>query len=403
VFTEGTEYCLEGELQDTRSYRLSVTAVSCNGLSSIQVSKVLVRVDVEPPTVPRDPILSLIDGADRSYVLSWGPSYDNIRNGIGYYEVFGEGINGTYLIGRTTQNWINISRPLGSNDNLMVRAVDVSGLRSKMSSQVRIDNVPPVPSIDASLDEGAGIPVHLTAESSCDPDGSIVEYTWYIEGRLARNGPDLFLTLEQGTYRIILLVTDDLGTSARLDLTLESVEDADPSLGMSMRTFIDEGSVLHIIVPVDVTIHKNMTIVEDPEVERPLLSRNVLTRTMITISSIMISLLALVGFVHSLMERKERRKDAPKNVDEEFVVDDAVPGEDPALVDVRGMVSDGRIGPRTSVWPEPIDTEPFVDDVPVDEIMVLDELETMEEPDEIEWDPLEGPEYEPLDYLEEVA
>jgi uncharacterized lipoprotein YddW (UPF0748 family) len=320
TFVQEPRFTLSSGVMDTYSYRIKVKVVSNGGLSYTIRSEEEVKVDLRPPTTPQGLSLYLIDRAQMQYILSWLPSEDNIINGIKEYEVFMENGNGTYRIGSTFSTEFIITRKLGSSHSMRVRAVDTSGYCSELSDPIMIQNIAPEPSVEVSVENNEGYPLHISTNGSYDPDGMIVSYIWWFEEGRIGSGPDLYLTMDSGSFNLTLEVIDDLGLSTRLNMSMDLIPSIDPLFSKTYRFFIDDGSESVIIVPVDMTVRKNETIIEPPVVEEPLIAgRSVLVWT-ITAVLIVLPTLVFFGIAYSLFEKRRIVQD-PHLIAERYVKD----------------------------------------------------------------------------------
>ncbi len=87
-------------------------------------------------------------------------------------------------------------------------------------------NKPPTARITANTTEGyAPLRVLLTASSSDDPDGTIVRYTWYLDGRVVGDGVSVSLNLTTpGNHTVRLVVEDDKGERDEATLIIRVLE-----------------------------------------------------------------------------------------------------------------------------------------------------------------------------------
>lgn len=78
-----------------------------------------------------------------------------------------------------------------------------------------------------------GVPVTFNASNSTDPDGSIADYTWEVEGEgTFDTGEDWFLVFDDaGTYNVTLTVTDNSGNTNETTRTVEIDPDESDSAG----------------------------------------------------------------------------------------------------------------------------------------------------------------------------
>ncbi|QSG12054.1 Pilin/Flagellin, FlaG/FlaF family [Halapricum desulfuricans] len=85
--------------------------------------------------------------------------------------------------------------------------------RNKYGEVIDPTNRPPIPKFTFSPDfPESGTPVYFDAADSRDPDGTIVDYEWHIDGSLEHSGSETYSTsLSPGKHNVTLQVEDDEG------------------------------------------------------------------------------------------------------------------------------------------------------------------------------------------------
>jgi len=118
------------------------------------------------------------------------------------------------------------------NNGSMTASVDASSITTFTSNYKdagRYGNIVPVadagPNLTRDIDQATGkAKFALDASASKDPDGTLVNYSWALNGKQTGWGPSLELELPAGSHNVTLTVTDNDGarSSANLLLTVQS-------------------------------------------------------------------------------------------------------------------------------------------------------------------------------------
>jgi hypothetical protein len=90
-----------------------------------------------------------------------------------------------------------------------------------------------VPSGDIALTcvlPGASVPVDLDGSGSFDPDGDLLQFSWFLGAVELATGPTATVALAAGLHVIQLVVTDSAGESAQATVTVRIDEDVAPVL-----------------------------------------------------------------------------------------------------------------------------------------------------------------------------
>jgi PKD repeat protein len=94
---------------------------------------------------------------------------------------------------------------------------DDDGIVGVLTRQLSIGNLPPVPAFTATPDPATVFDAVQFTDGSTDPDGSIVDRAWDLgDGTLSSATDPSHQYADDGTYRVCLTVTDDLGLSDTL-------------------------------------------------------------------------------------------------------------------------------------------------------------------------------------------
>ncbi len=318
---DGTEFYLVKGIVDTYSYRLKVRVESIAGVSSVVESPGAVIVDMFSPPSPTGLNLELVNSTLRTYELTWSRSIDNINEGTDHYELYLDDQEGTRMVGTTTEERFLISRELGQTGQLYVIAVDKAGLRSLPSKPLAFENIPPVPVITVSKDNGEGGPMVLSGLSSKDPDGSIVSYKWSLDGKVISTRPETFLTMGIGTYELIMIVYDDVGASSSLSLRINVQGKVGPFDNMTLREFLDSSNQLTVELPMENrTIHNNITVMDPPSEDHPLVSIGSALKGAMYLCILLVPLTAAGGLLISIVRKRTvvNREEKSTNIDRRF-------------------------------------------------------------------------------------
>jgi PKD repeat protein len=103
------------------------------------------------------------------------------------------------------------------NYTVHLRVTDSRGRQSESTLDLRVENRPPVATIVLPSKVVAGQPATIDGSRSSDPDGSVSDWEWDLDGdgRFERSGPTVTSTFGSwGTRTIALRVTDDWGVSS---------------------------------------------------------------------------------------------------------------------------------------------------------------------------------------------
>ena len=207
-FIKGTSLTFEGPLTEGYRYRLKVAVESNAGHRTAEESAP-VLVDLIAPGTPSETILSVMNGSNLEYNISWKRSMDSPGSGIDHYEVWS--LRGPYweMVRTTERNWTWMRRDPGRTISIKVRAVDRAGHVGGFSNEVTSNIMAPIPVITGRTVCNWGESLELSSSGSFDPDGWVMGTTWSLDGVNISNLPSISLTLEPGLYRIGLWVYDD--------------------------------------------------------------------------------------------------------------------------------------------------------------------------------------------------
>mgnify|MGYP003307845705 FL=1 len=105
-----------------------------------------------------------------------------------------------------------------------VIAKDPWGLSSQSSAIVEISNLPPIPSWSTIPEISiSGSMITFDGSSSIDPDGTVANWLWKINGK-SFSGSSVEVLLGEGTHTVRLTVTDNFGSS----ITIEDIYSLGP-------------------------------------------------------------------------------------------------------------------------------------------------------------------------------
>lgn len=112
--------------------------------------------------------------------------------------------------------------------NVTLTVTDPEGAQGSMTAQLKVLNLPPVPSFSAPANVTVNETFTLDASASRDPDGSIVGYRWEFDDGMVSNGASVVHSFSQtGVHRVVLVVTDNDGEGASAEATVR-VDPAPP-------------------------------------------------------------------------------------------------------------------------------------------------------------------------------
>ncbi|MCK5096061.1 MAG: PKD domain-containing protein [Candidatus Pacebacteria bacterium] len=89
------------------------------------------------------------------------------------------------------------------------------------NAEIPPDNIGPIAVITGTTTVTLGDPVMLSATSSYDTDGTIVEYLWEFDGATSSADTMSHIYSATGTYPVVLTVTDDDGATSTATVTVE--------------------------------------------------------------------------------------------------------------------------------------------------------------------------------------
>ncbi|KAB1184780.1 MULTISPECIES: PKD domain-containing protein [Haloferax] len=94
-----------------------------------------------------------------------------------------------------------------------LKVTDNGGKTRTLKKQIRIEN--PQPTAKFTVESVNGLSATLDGGASSDPDGTIVEYQWVIDGRAYEYGQTPTISFsDSGTHEVKLVVTDNGGSEA---------------------------------------------------------------------------------------------------------------------------------------------------------------------------------------------
>jgi hypothetical protein len=276
-----TRYVLTDNIKDGYRYKITVTAISGSGLEHSMSSKIYALVDLTIPMRPTGIYIENLEYGSREYIVSWIGSIDRTIGGILYYEVWSRMDEGDWNLYETTEKEnLSIERPIGHSLSIKVRAVDISFHYSDFSDIVQTDNQPPMPEIMIGSDLISGAPIELTTPDILDPDGCIIRFSWYVDGRFQSDMRDLRITLHEGRYTITLRVTDDQYAQGIATKEIEIIHIDEPSPNTSLNEWLEITSDKDIFMPeVNVTHYDNRSVIihRNETSDEDLVSKEVLT------------------------------------------------------------------------------------------------------------------------------
>jgi len=136
-------------------------------------------------------------------------SYDPDGTIVSYFWTFGDGTNSTGAI--TTHAYAD-----NGVYTITLKVTDNSGLTDTEIKSITVFNRPPIASFTESATSApTGTPIYFNASASYDPDGTIVSYFWtFGDGTNATGITVSHAYADNGTYTVVLKVTDNDGASA---------------------------------------------------------------------------------------------------------------------------------------------------------------------------------------------
>jgi hypothetical protein len=184
------------------SYRVRlINGTDCTERSNVPTETCLVLttndMDVETAVpIENETLLSIESVGDGRFVLSSTPT-----GGSG-------GATTTFTGDSATVSQLSIGV---ARDVTLARSTEV----------VDPSNRPPGPQIDFDPSSPtSGQAITFSAAGANDPDGDIVDYTWYVDGTQFGTGKVTTESLDPGTYNVTLNLTDNDGTHAEANRTL---------------------------------------------------------------------------------------------------------------------------------------------------------------------------------------
>ncbi|MGC9308786.1 MAG: PKD domain-containing protein, partial [Thermoplasmatota archaeon] len=127
-------------------------------------------------------------------------------------------------------------------------AKDDDGDTTRYSRDVNVSNVAPTPSFTYEPDDPKTGKYVTFRDTSTDPDGDVVNATWYFgDGASQQNGDILSHQYDdEGTYEVTLIVTDNDGATAETSQFIE-VKDEDQAAGFEFVVLIAAMGILLIM------------------------------------------------------------------------------------------------------------------------------------------------------------
>jgi PKD repeat protein len=204
---------------DNGTYTVTLTVTDNDGVSSSSHATKTV--------LNRPPVVSFIKSATSVFtgvVVNFNASGSFDPDGVivGYFWTFGDGTNASGVT--TTHSYAD-------NGTILVtlRVTDNDGATATSTATVTILNRPPIASFtQSSSTVSTGDTVNFNASASYDPDGLIASYFWsFGDGANATGMTVNHSYIENGSYTVILTVTDNDGSTGTVNAT-ETVLDRPP-------------------------------------------------------------------------------------------------------------------------------------------------------------------------------
>jgi len=109
-----------------------------------------------------------------------------------------------------------------------------------------IANAPPVAEAGNDIVVRIGTAADLSAAGSSDPDGSIVDWEWLINGQQEATGPTASLLLDVGTHTVTLRVTDNEGATAEDVVQVTVTPNAPPVADAGNDVVVQDGTAANL-------------------------------------------------------------------------------------------------------------------------------------------------------------
>ncbi|MFD1566671.1 PKD domain-containing protein [Halolamina litorea] len=219
--------------------------VTDNGGKSREITK---RITVEnPPPEPAFTFSPSTPNPDDTITLDASSSSDPDGSIVEYeWDTDGDGNYGDYddaADGQTTQ----VSFDEEGTYTVGLRVTDNGDVERTTTRQITVENPAPNASFVVAESDSEGLSVALDAASSSDPDGSIVEYDWYVEGAREATGSSVTLDFpRKGAYEVRLTVTDNGGKTASVTRTVGVSEPPTPRITFEPGQTVGTGQEIRL-------------------------------------------------------------------------------------------------------------------------------------------------------------
>jgi len=215
------------------TYTLYATSLSANGDGgsagdSVNMASLEVTVSDVSNQLPVAAITAPATGVEgQSITFDGSGSFDSNGTILSYDWDFGDGNNATGDI--TTHVFT------AGAYNVTLTVTDDSGNTDAATHSIQIaaSNVPPTAVISGATNGTEGIAMTFDGSGSMDPDGTIVNYDWNFGDNTAGAGINVNHSFAAGTYTITLQVTDDLGATDSVSLTINITAGTEPQPPMA--------------------------------------------------------------------------------------------------------------------------------------------------------------------------
>jgi PKD repeat protein len=225
------------------TYTITLTVTDNNGKIDIDANAVSVTVQATPNLNPVAAFNKSTQNAVRGETIYFDAtqSYDTDGLIVSYAWDFGDGTTSTEMEVDHTYTDIGIY-------TVTLTITDNDGVKSKTTSAITISNESPMASFTKSAETiKVDEIISFDASESFDPDGSIASYSWdFGDGNTATGLTAENTYMEQGTYIVTLIVTDNTGDSSMI--TANITVEAEPGLPLLSIIGIAIAAVAALII-----------------------------------------------------------------------------------------------------------------------------------------------------------
>ncbi|MEW5761087.1 MAG: PKD domain-containing protein, partial [Candidatus Thermoplasmatota archaeon] len=221
-------------------YIVVLYVIDNEGLSNSTYIKVFLRNRLPIPIIKVEPM----EAYTCDEIIFESLSFDYDGNIVSYYWNFGDGKS-------SEEKFVKHSFTYPGNYTIVLYIIDDNGAKNKTNIIMKIKNRAPIPYIGKILEWFTNKKIEFNANSSYDPDGVIINYTWdFGDGEIGYGIIAQHIYKNEGKYLVKLKVKDEFGvkneTSINITIKTEKIEKKKPK----EEKFIPGFEILLIIIAI---------------------------------------------------------------------------------------------------------------------------------------------------------